>query len=298
MTLNQLRYFCTACRTHSITKAASELYVTQPAVSLAIRELENEFNITLFYRNKTPLELTDAGSQFYRKASLFLKEGDELQLQLRKLNEIHQGLKLGIPPILSTIFFPKLWDSFHEKYPLIPLELHEYGSVRACRLVQTEQLDFALVNMEQYDIDKFESIPLMQEQLLYVIDASHKRASQNVMNMNDFKEEQLLMLNEDSVLNELLNTRFKQLQITPSVIMKSSQIYTLLQFIHRGDCGCFLYEDHLTQFPDCVGLPLNPPLYARIGIVWKKGLFIREEMKCFIDFMLNNRFCKEEFRHS
>ncbi len=290
MTLNQLRYFCTACRTHSITKAASELYVTQPAVSLAIRELENEFDVTLFYRNKTPLELTDAGRQFYEKASSFLREGDELQRQLQKLNEVHPVLKLGIPPILSTIFFPELWNAFHAKYPTIPLELHEYGSVRACQLVRTEQLDIGLVNMEQYDIDQLESIPLIWEQLLYVVDPSHKRASQKVMNMEDFKEEQLLMLNADSVQNELLGMRFQQLQISPTILMKSSQIYTMLKFIHQGNCGGFLYEDHLPQFPDCVGLPLNPPLYVQIGIVWKKGLFLREEMQCFIDFMKDYDF--------
>ena len=58
MTLNQLRYFCTASRCHSITKAAEELYVTQPTVSVAIRDLEIEFGISLFYRKGNQLILT------------------------------------------------------------------------------------------------------------------------------------------------------------------------------------------------------------------------------------------------
>ena len=58
MTLNQLRYFCTASRCHSITKAAEELYVTQPTVSVAIRDLEIEFGISLFYRKGNRLGLS------------------------------------------------------------------------------------------------------------------------------------------------------------------------------------------------------------------------------------------------
>ena len=69
MTLNQLRYFCTASRCHSITKAAEELYVTQPTVSVAIRDLEIEFGISLFYRKGNRLILTEEGEELYNKAT-------------------------------------------------------------------------------------------------------------------------------------------------------------------------------------------------------------------------------------
>ena len=62
MTLNQLKYFCETCRCHSITAAANQLFVTQPAISLAIRELEAEFGITLFTRFNNRLTLTEDGA--------------------------------------------------------------------------------------------------------------------------------------------------------------------------------------------------------------------------------------------
>ena len=73
MTLNQLRYFSTASRYHNISKAAKELFVTQPTVSNAIRELEEEFSITLFYRNGSHLELTAEGEAFLEKANYILR---------------------------------------------------------------------------------------------------------------------------------------------------------------------------------------------------------------------------------
>ena len=81
MTLNQLRYFCTASRCHSITKAAEELYVTQPTVSVAIRDLEIEFGISLFYRKGNRLILTEEGEELYNKATYILQ-----YLQEKKIN--------------------------------------------------------------------------------------------------------------------------------------------------------------------------------------------------------------------
>ena len=73
MTLNQLKYFCETCRCHSITAAANQLFVTQPAISLAIRELEAEFGITLFTRFNNRLTLTEDGALFYKKADYILQ---------------------------------------------------------------------------------------------------------------------------------------------------------------------------------------------------------------------------------
>ena len=71
MTLNQLRYFCTASRCHSITKAAEELYVTQPTISMAIRDLEIEFGISLFSRKGNQLSLTQEGDPSTKKLLIF-----------------------------------------------------------------------------------------------------------------------------------------------------------------------------------------------------------------------------------
>ena len=86
MTLNQLRYFCMASRCHSITKAAEELYVTQPTVSVAIRDLEIEFGVSLFSRKGNQLILTREGEEFYQKANYILQYCNELQADYSNLS--------------------------------------------------------------------------------------------------------------------------------------------------------------------------------------------------------------------
>ena len=112
MTLNQLRYFCTASRCHSITKAAEELYVTQPTVSVAIRDLEIEFGISLFYRKGNRLILTEEGEELYNKATYILQYCTELQADYSSMARVKPPLRIGIPPMLSTVFFPELLSHF------------------------------------------------------------------------------------------------------------------------------------------------------------------------------------------
>ena len=191
MTLNQLRYFCTASRCHSITKAAEELYVTQPTISMAIRDLEIEFGISLFSRKGNQLILTQEGESFYEKATYILQYCNELQADYSSMSRVKPPLRIGIPPMLSTVFFPELLTAFHEKHPEIAVVLEEYGSVRACNLIQDDTLDVALVNMEQYNIDKFHNTVLADDQIVFCVSNDHKLAEKETVTIKEMSKEQL-----------------------------------------------------------------------------------------------------------
>lgn len=284
MTLNQLRYFCVASRCHSITKAAQELYVTQPTVSTAIRDLEIEFGISLFYRKGNRLALTEEGAALYEKATYILQYCDELQADHAGVNRVKPPVRVGIPPMLSSVFFPELSDAFHAKYPNVPIILEEYGSVRACNLVQDDTLDFALVNMERYNIDKLNNAVLANDQIMFCISQNHPLADRKTITVKDMAKEPLIFFNADSVQNELLKTRFESEGYVPHILMRSSQIYTTLQFVKKDHAGCFLYSSMVDKFGEIVGIPLDPPIKVSIGIVWKKGKYISNDMQKFLNF--------------
>ena len=286
MTLNQLRYFCTASRCHSITKAAEELYVTQPTVSVAIRDLEIEFGISLFYRKGNQLVLTQEGEAFYEKATYILQYCNELQADYSSMSRVKPPLRIGIPPMLSTVFFPELLTAFHQDYPEIAVMLEEYGSVRACDLVQNDTLDLALVNMEQYNIDKFHNVVLANDQVVFCVNKDHRLADKEIVTTKEMSKELLIFFNADSVQNQLLKTRFEMDGYIPNIVMRSSQIYTTLQFIKTGKYSCFLYSSMLDKFTDSeiTGIPLNPPIHIKIGMIWKKGKYISGDMQTFLNF--------------
>lgn len=284
MKLIQLEYFCAVSRYHSITQAAQKLYVTQPAISSAIRELEKEFSINLFTRSKNHLTLTTEGEAFYQKASTLLATIHETESELYDLGHQVTPIRIGIPPLLSTLFFPEMLLLFHQEHPAIPVELLEYGSIRASRLVQEETLDLALVNMNFYEIDKLNSYEMLSDQIVFCVSPEHPLASYKEATMEMLKDEPLIMYNTDSVLNTTLQARFDSLRIKPKVLLSASQLYTIHDFVKNQLGGAFLYSSLMENMPGCIGIPVTPLIHQEIGLIWKKGKYINSSVEKYIMF--------------
>lgn len=284
MTLIQLKYFCTACRCHSLTGAANELFVTQPAISLAIKELESEFGIILFNRQNNKLTLTTDGEMFYEKAIYILQYCNEMQYEMNTHGKNTHALRVGIPPILSSIFFPGMLDAYLDTYPNANVTLEEYGSVRACDMILHDELDIALINMEMYNIDRLDSRVLLHDQLVFCVAENHPLAEKDSITASDIDGENIILFNKDSVQNSLLKSRFDANNVHPNIIMQGSQLYTMINFIRNGTCGCFLYESIMAGLSKYKSIPLDPPMKTDIGIVWKKGRYMTAQMQEFIQF--------------
>ncbi|WP_072524568.1 LysR family transcriptional regulator [Clostridium sp. Marseille-P3244] len=284
MKITQLEYFCAVSRYHSITQAAQKLYVTQPAISSAIRELEKEFSVNLFTRSKNHLTLTKEGEVFYRKASELLRQIDQTSQEFHDLGMEIAPLRIGIPPLLSIIFFPDMLLAFREKYPTIPIELFEYGSIRAASLIQDEELDLALVNMHFPDSANMNSFRLLTDRLVFCISRDHPLACKKEISIEQLSREPLILYNTDSVQNQTLLSFFDKLGTKPNILMHSSQLYTIKNFIlgHLG--GAILYSTVLAQHPDLVGIPISPCIEQDIGLIWKKGKYLNNSVEKFLSF--------------
>ena len=285
MKIVQLEYFCTVSQYHSITQAAQKLYVTQPAISNAIKELEKEFSVSLFVRSKNHLTLTTEGELFYQKARELLASIKQTTQQFYDLGKQIPPIRIGIPPLLSTIFFPEIVLEFNKLYPEIPVELFEYGSIRAASLVQDETLDLALVNMHFYNIDKMNSFRLQTEHLVFCVSKEHHLAKIKELSIEMLKDEPIIMYNTDSVQNTTLGVYFDRAGIKPNVIMHASQLFTIKNFIQNELGGAFLYSSLLKNLPGLVGIPVVPAIEQEIGIIWKKGKYINGSVEKFIQFV-------------
>lgn len=284
MKIIQLEYFCAVSRYHSITQAAQKLYVTQPAISNAIKELEKEFSIQLFTRNKNHLSLTREGEIFYQKANALLQTIHQTSSELLDLGQQTIPIRIGIPPLLSTVFFPDMLIRFHEKHPEVPVELYEYGSIRAAELVQDETLDLALVNMNFYGLDKLNSYKILSDRIVFCVSGDHPLAGEKEVTMDMLQNESVILYNTDSVQNSTLNQLFDQLDTKPTVILRASQLYTIRSFVQQNLGGAFLYASLLRNMPELIGLPIVPTIEQEIGLIWKKGKYVNSSAEKFLTF--------------
>lgn len=294
MNLNQLEYFCAAVRCQSITKAAKKLYVTQPAISGAIRELEREFTVNLFSHTRNKLSLTDEGQRFYERAEQLLREVETAKLQLRDLGSSRQPVCVGIPPLWGSTFFPDLLHDFNKKYPNIRLTFYEYGSARAAALVQEEELDVALVNMNLNDPDKFHSVCIGRDHFVAAVAPAHPLANRESVTLEELSREPLVMYNTDSVQNHTIRSRFDRMGIVPNILIYTSQIYTMKSMIHNNTCVSFFYASLLQDHPDLVGVPIVPWIEQKVGLIWRKGKYTTSSTEAFISFVKDYPLFSEE----
>ncbi len=285
MTVTQLSYFVSVCRTKSISRASAECFVTQPAISLAIREIEKEFGLILFYRRGNRLKLTQEGERLYEKATKLLGLYEELENDMSAVKNNRIPLRIGIAPLLSIVYFPELINDLRKIYPEISVTLFEYGSARAHELIYNDELDFALVNMEFYDIDKFNSVMLAEDRLLFYVSKSHPLGGRKIISVEDLKETPLALFNVDSVQNHLIRQRFEALNIRPDIVMHASQLMTIRKFLDEGKVGAFLFESLCSELDAYNAIEVDPPLPVKVGFIWKKGKYITSDMKKFLIFI-------------
>ena len=128
MKIIQLQYFVEVVKTNNISKAAKNLYVSQPAISSAIRELEKEFNTTLFIRYNNQITLTDEGHYLYRLSLDLLENFDKVKTDFLSYLKKPEVLKVGIPPMLGTFVLPPILNEYSKQNPNIEIQLMELGS--------------------------------------------------------------------------------------------------------------------------------------------------------------------------
>ena len=174
---------------------------------------------------------------------MLLEQYNNTLEQLYDLGQCKATVKIGIPPLLSTIFFPQLITDFKELYPDISFELFEYGSIRAANMVQEGKLDLALVNMHFYEIDKLNSFTVMNDKIVFCVSKSHPLAKCHEVTIEMIKKRtSYYVIILTPYKNETLDTAFKRAGVNPNVILHASQLYTIRNFICNNLGGAFLYS--------------------------------------------------------
>lgn len=142
----RLKVFYTVAQRLSFTKAASELFITQPAVTKHIKELEHQLNQQLFKRNGNNIALTTAGKILEKYAEKIFQTYTELETELAQLNNLEAGtLHIGASTTVAQTILPKLLAMFKKTYPKVTFNFIQANTDQISQLVLAEKIDIAIV---------------------------------------------------------------------------------------------------------------------------------------------------------
>lgn len=286
LTLVQLKYFKAVCQYNNITKAAAALYVSQPSVSNAIKDLEEEFGVQLFYRLSKGLSLTEEGWVFLEMTERVLDASHSLERKMQDMGSKRKEITIGIPPMIGTILFPHLYQSFHKAYPEIRLSIVEHGSVQTRRMVAGGALDIAIVAVDKGagDFQSFDSVKVVEIDSLFCVSANHPLASEASVSIGMIRKEPLVLFKEDSHQSGSIKRQFASISAEPNVILYSSQLHTIKELITNGVASSVLFRGVVGYNEGIVSIPFDKPLISDIYLIWNKDKHLFSDLTRFIDF--------------
>lgn len=198
--LNQLKYFMALGATKSYTTAAEVCNVSQPALSMAIRKLEDEFSIQLIDRGKTPVGFTDRGEVIATQIQNILEEMQALELLVSDLQtEVLQGeLRISVIPTLAPYIIPLFLKRFEEKYPNITLIVEESTTATSIQKLKTSELDVCIL-VTPIDDKSLITYPMFFEEF-YVF--SHSKLDRSYILQEELELDKFWLLEEGHCMRQ------------------------------------------------------------------------------------------------
>lgn len=179
MDLRQLRFFTEIARTGNFTRAAERLRIAQPAVSVAIKRLEEELDLVLFNRQDKRVTLTAEGEIFLEHARGILDGIKAAELEMADLHGLNKGeVRIGIPPMLSAYFFPSILCDFAKRYPHLHLSVSGEGAWRIQQMISQGELDMGVIAGRNVP-DTLEARHFLREEVVVCVPTDHPFARQS-----------------------------------------------------------------------------------------------------------------------
>ncbi len=278
------------CRYGSITKAAEELFVSQPTISFCLKELEDEFGVKLFHRRHNRLQLTVEGQFFLDKIDYILQSVDTLTTQMKDMGKNHNHVKIAVPAMISTFLFPQMFNAFTRMYPDVELEMLETGSLQTRKLVDANSVDLGVTILDGFVTDSYNLLPLVTTELVFCVSKTHPLAGREQISFKELADEHIILFKADSYQNIVIKRAFAEAGVEPKISLYSSQLYTIKEFLSYGYAGAFLYRQVAEMDKDLVCIPIDRPIMQDIVLIWSRSGSLYSDSENFIRFAQQYHF--------
>ena len=243
--LNQLRAFYFAAREKSVTKAAETLCVTQPAVTMQIKALEEALEIKLFRKYGKQLELTEAGNVLFRYAEKMFEIAEQMEHALKGYKELAKGsLTIGTTRSFARHLMPGLISRFQERYPGVRVYLKEGSSQEVADDLMAFKYDLGIIGRLP-DLSKLKVIPYTNEEFCLVTSPQHKFADKGKVSYQDLKDEPIIIREKGSGSQYAILSLLRSKGVEPSVLVEAGSVEFIKEYVMKGRGISFLYKPEI-----------------------------------------------------
>lgn len=285
--LKQLRAFCHAARTGSVSAAADKIFLSQPTVSLQIQALEREFDTVLFERRGPKIRLTPEGQLLFEMAAPLVEGMDRLHDAFAiQCGRVDQGV-LNIAAGESTILYilPGPVRSFVEQYPGIELKLHNVTGRDGLAMLRADEADLAVGSMLEVP-DDIHYRPFVTYRPTLITPLGHPLAGRESVTLEEIAPFELILPPRHLSTWRLVDLVFKQHNLAYRVSLEAGGWEVIKKYVELGLGISIVTDVCLTGEENLARVPLDQYFPKRsYGIVQRRGKFLSPQTKCFVKIL-------------
>jgi DNA-binding transcriptional LysR family regulator len=231
MEMSQLEFFLKVIEEGSFSKAADSVGRTQPAVSIAVRRLEEEVGAPLFDRSQKTPTLTEAGEIIHDYAQRILTLRDQARGSITELRTLQRGrVRVGANESTSLYLLPQIILSYRESHPQVKVEIYRQVSERLPREVLERNVDFALLAFEPVDRD-LESFCVLKDDLVLILNPEHRLAGRASVTVEELGGEPFLAHNVRTASRNKVIEVFAEHHTPLNITLELATVETIKRFV-------------------------------------------------------------------
>jgi len=281
-----LKYFLTVADSGSFTAAAEQLHIAQPAVSMAIRKLEEELELSLFHRHERRISLTDEGQVLLPHARQIVQALADAELQMRELHELQQGeVRIGIPSMLGSYYFPPILMAFSHRYPQLRLSVLEAGTRQLQQMISDGEIDMGVI-VADTPPEHLESRSFLRDQMMAIMPEDHPLASHKTISFADFFAEDLVLFRKGYFHREVIDQLCREHNFSPKIGFETNLLPLTKQIVKHGFGITTLLEMVIAEDTGLIARPFTQPVWLDLSIAWRQGGYLSRANQTFVDFLL------------
>jgi DNA-binding transcriptional LysR family regulator len=256
-------------------QAAEHLRVAQPHVSRRIKQLEEELDAVLFYRDKRNVKLTEAGHVFLAEAKKLLKDADVARERARESARGRRGnltASLISSAMLGTL--PTIFGEFHRQYPDVSISFMELNSLALVEALNRGEADVGFMHPPIRTLGMFEHVGLEREPLIAVLPASHRLARRNRLSLLELAGEPWVMFPRENgaTIYDLIISLCQRAGFSPKIVQQAGSVPARLGLVAAGFGVHLVHKTWETMpFPGIAYIPIEPTAMIGLTCYWRKG---------------------------
>lgn len=275
MTLTELQYIVALAQERHFGRAAERAFVTQPALSLAIKKLEEELGATVFERRRNRVELTAIGEQIVHQAQRVLEEADQIKiLAAQGKDQLNGPLRFGVIATVGPYILPDLVPLVSARAPKMPLELEENLTLSLAGMLKSGKLDVIMIALP-FDEPAIVTQALYDEPFKVVIPVGHPWKKKKLIDSRQLASEKVLLPHAGHCFRQQVLNSCPELSRSDTEGWQGNSLETIRQMVASGLGITVLPASALTlkhESNRLIAIEMARPVPGRrIGLAWRRG---------------------------